>query len=92
MKGIRILERAIETVRERGAAYGDASAFYARLARRWSVTLGMEVTPQQVVLCMMDLKLERLCGNPAHIDSLIDLPGYTACLAEVALKEAHHAG
>jgi hypothetical protein len=53
------------------------------LARRWSLTLGHRVTPAQVVLCLLDLKLTRLRRNPKHQDSIRDLAGYVAILQEL---------
>jgi hypothetical protein len=41
------------------------------------------VTPAQVVLCLIDLKLARLAHDPAHWDSLRDIAGYAAVLREV---------
>ena len=41
------------------------------------------ITPAQVVLCMMDLKLARLRRDPGHQDSMVDLIGYAAVLHEV---------
>ena len=46
-------------------------------------TLGRTITPAEVVLCMIDLKLTRLAHDPAHRDSLVDVIGYAALLAEV---------
>ena len=54
------------------------------IAARWSITLGHAVTPAQVVLCMIDLKLTRLAHNPSHTDSVADVIGYAALLPEVA--------
>ena len=36
----------------------------AAIAARWSATLGREITPAQVVLCLLDLKLARLAHDP----------------------------
>ena len=69
---------------ERRAAYGPADVAMEAIAARWSVTLGRPISPAQVVLCLIDLKLARLARNPAHEDSLIDVAGYAALLAEVA--------
>jgi hypothetical protein len=41
------------------------------------------VTPSQVVLCLIDLKLARLGHDPAHADSILDVAGYAAVLEEV---------
>jgi len=32
---------------------------------------------------MLDFKLARLQHNPKHFDSLVDVIGYAACLAEL---------
>jgi hypothetical protein len=50
---------------------------------RWSQTLDVPVTPAQVALCLIDLKLARLAHDPSHGDSLTDVAGYAACLEEI---------
>ncbi|MGE0854430.1 MAG: DUF6378 domain-containing protein [Geminicoccaceae bacterium] len=62
----------------------DAREAMATIAARWSLTLGHPVTPEQVVLCMIDLKLARLRRDPAHQDSMVDLIGYATVLHEVS--------
>ena len=34
-------------------------------------------------LCLIDLKLARLTRDPSHLDSIVDVAGYAACLREV---------
>ena len=60
MTSEQMLRYAASIIAERGAAYGDATTSIATIAARWSLTLGHQVTPVQVVLCMIDLKLARL--------------------------------
>lgn len=79
----RLLQHALTIVEERGQSYGDASKLFNLIARRWSLTLGVEISPEQVVLCMLDLKLARLSNDPTHTDSMVDVAGYAAVLAEV---------
>ena len=79
-----MLQRAASIVAERRRTYGDPVASMEAVARRWSVTLGHEVTPAQVVLCLIDLKLVRLAHDPSHHDSLADVAGYAAVLREVS--------
>ena len=55
----------------------------AAVAARWSLTLDRPVTPAQVVLCLIDLKLARLAHDPTHLDSLRDIAGYAAVLRKV---------
>ena len=79
-----ILGEAAAVLAERGESYGDATASMEAVAARWSVTLGYPVTPAEVVLCLIDLKLTRLAQNPKHHDSALDIIGYAALLPEVA--------
>ncbi|MGA8992509.1 MAG: DUF6378 domain-containing protein [Rhodoplanes sp.] len=83
MTGEQMLHRVAGIIAERGAVYGDAATSMATVAARWSITLGHPVTPAQVVLCLIDLKLTRLQHNPKHQDSVCDLAGYAAVLQEV---------
>ncbi len=78
-----ILGEAAAVLAERGEAYGDATASMEAVAARWSVTLGYPVTPAEVVLCLIDLKLARLAHNPKHHDSARDVIGYAALLPEM---------
>jgi hypothetical protein len=80
---IRLLQHALTVVEERGQSYGDATTLFNQIAKRWSLTLGVEITASQVVLCMLDLKLARLSNDPTHTDSMVDVAGYAAVLAEV---------
>ncbi|MEG9884159.1 MAG: DUF6378 domain-containing protein [Hyphomicrobiales bacterium] len=86
-KAANILSAARTVIAERGQVYGDASRAFEQVARRWSVTLGVEVTAEQAVLCMLDLKLARLAHDPAHKDSMVDVAGYAALLADLAVIE-----
>ena len=78
-----ILDHAASVIADRRATYGDPAPSMATVAARWSVTLGHPVTPVQVMLCMIDLKLARLAHNPTHRDSVFDVIGYAALLPEV---------
>ena len=77
------LKHTANIVSERRAQYGEASIAMAAIATRWSVTLGQPITPAQVVLCLIDLKLARLAHNPAHEDSAVDVCGYAAVMREL---------
>ena len=83
MNSLRILHEAAQVIAERSKTYGDAREAMATIAARWSLTLGHPVTPAQVVLCMIDLKLTRLARDPRHQDSILDIAGYAAVLHEV---------
>jgi len=83
MNGETLLERAASVVADRRQLYGNASAIFDHVAERWSLVLGMKVTAAQVMLCLIDLKVARLVYDPSHLDSVVDLAGYAACLREV---------
>ncbi len=83
MTARQILEHAIDVVEQRGEAYGRPDAIMAAIAARWSLTLGRPVTPAQVTLCMIDLKMARLVHDPEYRDGVIDVIGYAALLPEV---------
>ena len=79
----RLLQQAIETLAERGESYGSPDAMFHNVAKRWSLTLGVEVTAIQVITCLIELKLARLNSNTQHYDSVVDIAGYAALLNEL---------
>ena len=83
MNGEMMLKQAAAVVANRRESYGDPTASITAIARRWSITLGQPITPAQVALCLIDLKLARLAFDPNHLDSMIDIAGYAAVLREV---------
>ncbi|RJT25391.1 hypothetical protein D5I55_08235 [Chakrabartia godavariana] len=78
-----ILGHTAKVLEERRDDYGDPAEQFRAIADRWSITLGMPITPSQVALCMIDLKLARLAYDPGHVDSMVDVIGYAALLREV---------
>ena len=83
MNGPALLEHAASLVTRRRREYGEPEDLFDQVARRWSLTLGTHVSPAQVVLCLIDLKLARLVRDPKHLDSQVDVAGYVAVLREV---------
>lgn len=79
----QFLRHVANVVAERGGQYGNAAQSMSAIAARWSATLGREITPAQVVLCLLDLKLARLAHDPTHEDSAVDVCGYAALLREI---------
>ena len=78
-----LLVEAADLLEARGSVYGPADRMFASVAARWSQVIGVPVTPSQVVLCLIDLKLARLIYDPCHRDSQVDVAGYAALLREV---------
>lgn len=84
MKTNQFLDHAAGVVSRRRHEYGEPTDLFEQIAKRWSLTLGTPVSPAQVALCLIDLKLARLAGNPHHLDSQVDIAGYAACLQELS--------
>jgi hypothetical protein len=79
----KLLAEAVAVVRDPRHTYGQPLDLFERVAVRWSQVLGTKVTPAQVIVCLLDLKVARLAHDPRHLDSITDVAGYTGCLAEV---------
>jgi hypothetical protein len=87
MTAEQFLEHAAALVMRRRREYGAPIDLFERVAVRWSQVLGIKVTPAQVLVCLVDLKVARLTHDPRHLDSITDIAGYAACLAEVLSDE-----
>ena len=83
MRSKQLLEHVATLLDERQKDYGSPKDNFNFIARRWSVLLNKELSAQEVALMMLDFKLARLQHNPKHFDSLVDVIGYAACLAEL---------
>ena len=83
MTAEEFLERAAGVVARRRREYGEPADLFRDIAKRWSLVLGVEVSPAQTVLCMLDVKMARLTREPRHADSITDVAGYSSVLWEV---------
>jgi Domain of unknown function (DUF6378) len=83
MNAEQLLGHAADLVNRRRREYGGPVDLFERLAVRWSQVLGAKVTPTQVIVCLIDLKVARLTHDPRHLDSITDIAGYAGCLGEV---------
>jgi hypothetical protein len=83
MNAEALLEHAADLVTRRRREYGEPVDLFEHIAQRWSLTLGVKISPAQVVLCLIDMKMARLARDPNHLDSQVDVAGYAGCLREV---------
>jgi hypothetical protein len=75
-----ILEEALAvTSGDRNDSYGHPLPNHLAIAGFWSLILGITVTPRQVALCMIGLKLARET-HKAKRDNLVDIAGYARAL------------
>jgi hypothetical protein len=63
----------------RGEDYGHPYHDFGRTAKIWSAILGVDVTPEQVALCMIGVKMSRECNRPKR-DNRVDMAGYAETL------------
>jgi len=79
----KTLSEAIRlTMNDRNESYDNPLRNHTRIAKIWSVILGVEIDATQVALCMAGLKLARLAYKYDD-DSFIDLCAYAAIANEV---------
>jgi hypothetical protein len=72
---------------QRGQDYGHPYEDFSRTAKMWSAILGIEVTPQQAILCMIAVKISRECHLPKR-DNRVDIAGYAEALDMVVEFQA----
>lgn len=68
--------------------YAPPDKDFANIARMWEVIFHVKVTPAQVAMAMVALKISRLIHTSSHADSWIDIAGYAACGFEVTATES----
>ncbi len=64
---------------DRGSSYGHPLDDFSKTAAFWSPILGVQVTPEQVALCMIQVKQSRELNRPKR-DNMVDTCGYAKCL------------
>ena len=85
-----LLDQAKIAVGDRGLNYGKPEDNFLRIAAHWEQFLlnakgtDVNITPGDVAIMMALMKIARLEHDPKHMDSWIDLAGYSACGAEIA--------
>lgn len=73
-----VLEEAQRLVHgDRQQDYGHPLDDFTKTAKMWSGVLGVDVTPEQVGLCMCCVKISRQLNRPKR-DNMTDLAGYAA--------------
>lgn len=83
MNGESILDEAKRIVHgDRGENYGHPLEDFSRTAQIWSAILGIDVTAEQVALCMVGVKISREVNRPKR-DNVVDGAGYFETLEMV---------
>lgn len=72
---------------ERNVQYGPPEENFDRIARLWSVVLGINVTMEDVAMCMVATKMARYASKSGYQpDTWIDIAGYAGCGYEVGAE------
>lgn len=89
MERKEILDEAARIVTgERQNQYGSAEDSFALIGGLWSDYMGVRISPIDVALMMILLKVAREKGGKGKADNWIDIAGYAACGGEVATEGA----
>jgi hypothetical protein len=73
---------------ERDQQYGPPKENFNRISRLWSVILKIDVTEEDVAMCMVALKMARYASKSGYQpDTWIDIAGYAGCGYEVGAPE-----
>jgi hypothetical protein len=59
--------------------YAHPKVNFQRIANLWSIVLDVDITPEQVALCMIQVKIAREMNRHTR-DNVVDLIGYSLTL------------
>ena len=73
---------------DRDVQYGGPEENFTRIAKIWSVIVGVEISPEDVAMMMVGLKVARYASKSGfQPDTWIDIAGYAGCGYEVGSVE-----
>lgn len=82
----KLLDLASQYVhKDRSSVYGTPERNFEDIAKIYEVIFDRPVSPEQVALTMLAVKISRLAKSPQHYDSWVDIAGYAACGGEIAV-------
>lgn len=74
------------TVTDRRKVREAPRPHFRRVAKMWEAIIGSPISPEQVVMCMVALKLAREAGMHDQ-DNITDAEGYLSLLSEVMIPD-----
>ena len=84
---IEVLREAATIIAgDRDIQYGGPEQNFTRIAKIWSVILNYEITPEDVAMMMVGLKVARYASKSGfQADTWRDIAGYAGCGFEVGM-------
>jgi hypothetical protein len=73
---------------DRMEQYGNAERNFGDIGRLWEPILGRRISPEEVALCLLQLKVARAINDtrldrPIKRDTIVDLAGYAGCIEKI---------
>lgn len=88
MKREEVLQKAGEIVNgARQEAYGNPEDCFTAIANLWGCYLDTHISPADVAILMVLLKIARSRGRRDYADNYVDIAGYAACAGELTHAE-----
>lgn len=91
-----LVEAEILVNGQRQQDYGDKLQNFSQIAMLWQGYLAMKlrpvcaITPEDVSMMMILVKMARLAKSPDHEDSLVDIAGYARCMDMLQQERKNH--
>ena len=78
-----LLDECAEILNQRGSVYGSSRSNHERISELWSAYYGSYISPMQVSLMQLLVKVSRLSESENHKDSVKDIIGYAVIYSEL---------
>ena len=78
-----LLDECARILTDRGSIYGSSQSNHERISELWSAYYGNYISPMQVSLMQLLVKVSRLAETANHKDSIKDIIGYAAIYQEL---------
>ena len=84
MNHAQFLIDAAQLVKPRGEVYGSIRLNHEKIAAIASVLTGINLSPHDILMVMVAVKLSRIAKTPDHVDSYLDAINYLSFAGEIA--------
>ena len=78
-----LLDECARILADRGSIYGSGQSNMERTSELWSAYYGNYISPMQVSLMQLLVKVSRLAETANHKDNIKDIIGYAAIYQEL---------